>query len=257
MTSKTPPLPLRTHVAMFVRLLAIQGSWNYETLIGTGTGFCVEPALRLLPGGPDGEAYRAALARQSQYFNAHPYLAAVAVGALARAELDGEAPKQIERYRRALCSPLGSLGDRLVWAAWLPFCSLVALGLFGLGAGPLLVVAGFLLLYNIGHVWLLIWGLRVGWREGLRVAPSLGTPILRHGPQFIGRAGAALGVLALPLIFDRIAGSGPSGIVRLAFGMLVALAAAVVLVRLQGRLEGWKAGLIALTLVAIYSTLRP
>jgi len=217
----------------------------------------VEPALRLLPGGRDGEAYRAALARQSQYFNAHPYLAAVAVGALARAELDGEAPKQIERYRRALCSPLGSLGDRLVWAAWLPFCSLVALALFGLGAGPLLVVAGFLVLFNVGHIWLLIWGLRVGWREGLRVAPSLGTPILRHGPQVIGRAGGALGVLALPLIFDRIAGSGPSGAVRLAFGMLVALAAAVVLVRLQGRLEGWKAGLIALTLVALYSMLRP
>ena len=75
--------------------------------------------------------------------------------------------------------------------------------------------------------------------------------------QVIGRAGGALGVLALPLIFDRIAGSGPSGAVRLAFGMLVALAAAVVLVRLQGRLEGWKAGLIALTLVALYSMLRP
>jgi PTS system mannose-specific IID component len=133
----------------------------------------------------------------------------------------------------------------------------VALALFGLGAGPLLVVGGFLLLYNIGHVWLLIWGLRVGWREGLRVAPSLGTPILRHGPQVIGRAAAALGVLAVPLIFDRIAGSGPSGLLRIAFGMLVALAAAVVLVRLQGRLEGWKAGLIALTLVALYSTLRP
>ncbi|MGH7695193.1 MAG: PTS system mannose/fructose/sorbose family transporter subunit IID [Gemmatimonadaceae bacterium] len=257
MTTATPQLPLRTHVAMFVRLLAIQGSWNYETLIGTGTGFCVEPALRLLPGGPDGAAYRAALARQSQYFNAHPYMAAVAVGALARAELDGEAPKQIERYRRALCSPLGSLGDRLVWAAWLPFCSLVALGLFGLGAGPLLVVGGFLVLYNVGHFWLMIWGLRVGWREGLRVAPSLGTPILRQGPQVIGRASAVLGMLALPLIFDRIAGSGPSGTLRLAFGMLVAAAAAVVLVRLQGRLEGWKAGLIALTLVALYSTLRP
>jgi PTS system mannose-specific IID component len=242
---------------MFVRLLAIQGSWNYETLIGTGTGFCIEPALRLLPGGRDSQEYRAALARQSQYFNAHPYMAAVAVGALARAELDGEAPNQIERYRRALCGPLGSLGDRLVWAAWLPFCSLVALGLFALQAGPLIVVGGFLLLYNVGHVWLLLWGLRVGWREGLHVAPSLGTPILRHGPQVIGRAGAVLGALVLPLIFDAIAGASASGVVRLGFGMLVAAAAAVILARLEGRLEAWKAGLIALTLVALYSTLRP
>jgi len=36
----------------------------------------------------------------------------------------------------------------------------------------------------------------------------------------------------------------------------VAAVAAVVFVRLQGRLAGWKAGLIALTLVALYSTLR-
>lgn len=251
-----PPLPIRTHVAMFVRLLAIQGSWNYETLIGAGTGYCIEPALRLLPGGKDGAAYRAALARQSQYFNAHPYLAAVAVGALARAELEGEAPKQIERYRRALCSPLGSLGDRLVWASWLPFCSLIALGLFALGAGAGVIVGGFLILYNTGHLWLRIWGLRVGWREGLRVAPSLGTPIMRQGPQTISRAGAAVGGLALPFVFQRIADPGGAGTTALGVGVLVAILAAVLLVRLQGRLEGWKAALIVLTMFALYSTLR-
>src|SRR5512134_3654591 len=76
-------LPFMTRVAMFVRLLAVQGAWNYETLVGNGIGFCVEPALRRLPGGLDGAAYRAALARESQYFNAHPYLTSVAVGALA------------------------------------------------------------------------------------------------------------------------------------------------------------------------------
>ena len=38
------------------------------------------------------ERFKTALARESQYFNAHPYLASVAVGALARAELDGEPP---------------------------------------------------------------------------------------------------------------------------------------------------------------------
>lgn len=87
-TSATVILPLHTRAAILLRMLAIQGAWNYETLVGNGIGFCVEPALRRLPGGVGGEPYRAALARQSQYFNAHPYLAAVAVGALARAELE-------------------------------------------------------------------------------------------------------------------------------------------------------------------------
>ena len=94
MTAAAVSIPRSTRFAMFLRLLAIQGSWNYETLLGNGIGFCVEPALRLLPGGRDGEAYRAALARQSQYFNAHPYLASVAVGALARVELEQLEPEQ-------------------------------------------------------------------------------------------------------------------------------------------------------------------
>ena len=56
-------LPLRVKVAMYIRLLAVQGSWNYETLLGTGIGFVMEPALRQLPGGLGGAQYRAALAR--------------------------------------------------------------------------------------------------------------------------------------------------------------------------------------------------
>ena len=122
-TAPAPRLPRRTHVAMFLRLLAIQGAWNYETFLGNGIAFAMEPALRFLPGGPDGPAFKAAMAREAAYFNAHPYLASLAVGALARAELDREPPARIERFRTALCGPLGSVGDRLVWAAWLPFCN--------------------------------------------------------------------------------------------------------------------------------------
>ena len=70
MTAPAAPdfdLPLRIKAAMYFRLLALQGSWNYETLLGTGVGFVMEPALRLLPGGLDGQAYRAALARESRF----------------------------------------------------------------------------------------------------------------------------------------------------------------------------------------------
>src|SRR5687768_17708948 len=171
-------IPFRTRLAMFVRMLAIQGAWNYETLLGNGIGFCVEPALRRLPGGVGGPAYRSALARQSQYFNAHPYLASVAVGALARAELDGAPPAKIERFRTACCGPLGSVGDRLGWAGWLPFCSLIALAAVGTGAGPATTVLLFLVLYNVGHSGLRIWGLRAGWSRGLGVAAALGNPAL-------------------------------------------------------------------------------
>jgi len=252
-TPPDTPLGASTHLAMYLRCLAIQGSWNYEILIGNGVGFCVEPALRRLPGGAGSPAYRQALARQSTYFNSHPYLAALAVGALARAETDLAPPVRIERFRTALCGPLGSVGDRLVWAAWLPACSLVALLFFGLGWSWGAVIAGFLMLYNTGHLGLREWGLRSGWKHGLRVATALGHPVLQHGPRYIGRVSAVLGGLALPLAVHRAIGGGeplsrvPIGVV-LATPLLAAL-----LIRLQGRIEGWRAVLILLAVLVLYS----
>jgi PTS system mannose-specific IID component len=250
---RAPELPLRTRIAIFVRLLAIQGAWNYETLLGNGIGFCIEPALRLLPGGVHAPEFHAALARESRYFNAHPYLASVAVGALARAELDGEPPERIERFRTALCGPLGSVGDRLVWAGWLPFCSLASLALFGLGAGTVAVVGFFLLAYNVGHFALRIWGLSTGWTHGLRVATALGNPVLRHGPQQIGRVAALATGIAIPLALGRIIGPGRN----LIGGLLIAVAlGALIIVRLQGRFEGWRLSLVLLAAFALFSVIR-
>jgi len=249
----TPTLPLTTRVAMFFRMLAVQGAWNYETLLGNGIGFCVEPALRRLPGGLDGDAYHSALARESQYFNAHPYLTSVAVGALARAELDGEAPERIERFRTALCGPLGALGDRLVWATFLPLCSFTALFVFGVGASPLVTVLTFLGLYNAGHVGLRVWGLQVGWRKGLAVAQSLGHPILQQAPLRLGRLASVMAGLSLPLAVHRIIGPGH---VLLGGTLVGVLAGAIVLTRLHGRAEGWKVSVGILTAFALYSVIR-
>jgi hypothetical protein len=109
-------------------------------------------------------------------------------------------------------------------------------------------------LYNAGHLWLRLWGLRVGWREGLRVAPSLGTTILQQGPQTIGRAGAVLGGVMLPVIFHRIADPADAERMALGIAIVVSILTAALLVRLQGRLEGWKIGLVVLSLVAIISS---
>lgn len=243
-------LPWRTQAAMFLRLLAIQGSWSYEILLGNGVGFCIEPALRLLPEGVHSAHFKEALARESKYFNAHPYLAAVAVGALARAELDGEPPERIERFRTALCGPLGSVGDRLVWAGWLPFCSLLALAVFGLGGGPVLVLAVFLGAYNLGHFALRWWGLRTGWKLGLRVASALGNPVFRHGPQQIARLAALATGFAIPLALNRIIGPGR---VLLGSVLVSVILGALVLVRLQARIEGWRLALAVLTAFALFS----
>lgn len=249
-------LDAKLRAATLLRSMAIQGSWNYEILIGNGIGFAIEPALRRLPGGVDGPAYRQALARQSAYFNAHPYLAGLAIGALARAELDQVDPVRIERFRTALCGPLGSVGDRLVWASWLPACSLCGLLFFGMGWPALAVVLGFLLIYNAGHVGLRDWALRAGWKHGLKVATALGNPVLQHGPRYIGRVAAVLGGLALPLAAHRAVGGGtPIAVIPAGIAVATPLLA-VLLVRLHGRAEGWKVVFVLLSALVLYSVVR-
>jgi len=274
-----PRVPATTWVSVYLRMLAVQGAWNYESMLGNGIGFAMEPVLRLLPGGVHGASFKQAMARESRYFNAHPYLAAVAVGALARAELEGEAPARIERFRTALTGPLGSVGDRLVWAGWLPLCSLLALAAFGLGAGPALTIGMFLVLYNAGHLGLRAWGLTVGWQRGVRVASALGNPVLRHGPAQIARVAAVAAGIALPLALYRVIGPARALItgVRIRIPLtgrvthsvligrdltlvagvflLVALGA-MLIVRLRGRVEGWRLALWGLACFVLYSVIR-
>jgi mannose PTS system EIID component len=246
-------LPRRVQFAMFLRLLSVQGSWNYETLLGTGIGFAMEPALRFLPGGVGGARYRDALARESRYFNAHPYLTGIAVGALTRAELDGVDPARIERFRAALASPLGSVGDRLVWASWLPFCSLVALCVYGAGGSALAVVGTFLLLYNAGHLLLRAWGIQIGLSRGLNVASALANPVFRKGPQYIGSAAALLAGVALPLALQRVV-VGPSK--QLTGGIIAAAVVGIlILAGLRERAEGWRIALGVLAVFVLYSVL--
>jgi PTS system mannose-specific IID component len=238
---------------MLLRMLGIQGVWNYETMMGNGIAFAMEPALRRLPGGRGGEAYRAAMTRHSGYFNAHPYLAALAVGALARAELDGVPVEQIERFRVAAPGPLGSVGDRLIWAGWLPLCSSLALLGYGLGLSPAGVVLLFLVSFNLGHLGLRVWGLHAGWREGLRMAQALGNPVLRNGPPHVARATALVAGIALPVAAQAILGEGRV----LLGGVLLAVAAgALLLTRLAGKFEGWRLAIYGLAAFILYSVVR-
>jgi hypothetical protein len=107
--------------------------------------------------------------------------------------------------------------------------------------------------YNAGHLALRAWGLRVGFRDGMRVAAALGTPILRQGPTYVARAAALVAGVAIPLVLDRTIGPGR----RLIGGVIVAMVlGGVLLVRLRGRAEGWQLALVALAGFVLFSVLR-
>lgn len=192
-------------LAAWLRSFSIHGTWNHRILLGAGLAYALLPVLRRVHAG-DPVAMREALERHLRTFNAHPYLASAAVGALARLESERADAATLERFRDALGGPLGSLGDRLVWAAWRPFCVLAAAIAYLAGLPPFWSVIGFLAVYNAGHVALRGWGFLKGWNAGrglgreLRMAPlEVGVRILKPlNVVLVGAATAAVALAAAP-----------------------------------------------------------
>lgn len=230
---------------MFLRSFAIQGSWNYRTLIGTGFAFALLPALREIFRGRPAEL-QAAVERHTDVFNSHPYLSGVALGAVARLEQEGADPGLIARFKAAVRGSLGSLGDRLVWAGWRPTCMLLALILLFLGETWWVAILVFLILYNAGHLLVRVWGFQLGLRYGRMVGEHLRRAQLADIQRFIASAGAFLLGFLLPVV-------ATGGLVSVNLPRelsLVALLAAAVGVRFGGRVR--RPVVVALAGIAIF-----
>ncbi|MGE0352215.1 MAG: PTS system mannose/fructose/sorbose family transporter subunit IID [Gemmatimonadales bacterium] len=193
--------------AMF-RLLSIQGTWNYERMVGTGMAYAAEPLLEDLKE-KDPARYQAAMVRAGEFFNSHPYLAGLALGAAVRAEYEGVPGPQIQRLRTALCSPLGALGDQVFWTGVLPALVGVALALAAAGHAVIGVVA-FAVIYNALRLYTGSWALRTGLATGMQVGRAIGDSWLSRLARLVGPlAGFAVG-FAVPLVVRWLLWLGPA-----------------------------------------------
>lgn len=190
-----------TKAAVLGRALAIQGSWNYETLTGTGFGFVILPALRAIYRDP--AALDAAVRRHERPFNSHPYLAPLALGAVIRMEVEGQDPAVIDRFKHAVRGSLGTLGDQLVWAGIRPVCLLLALALVLIGTPWWGVILSFLCLYNAAHLGLMVWGFEVGFQDGREVAERLRHAGLDRSQPKVMAAGAFMAGVVITLVLSR------------------------------------------------------
>jgi PTS system mannose-specific IID component len=182
----------------WLRLFAVQGTWNYERMLGVGMGYAAEPLLEDLKA-VDPVRHGEAVVRSTEFFNCNPNLAGLALGATARAEYEAVPGAQIVRLRTALCSPLGALGDELFWAGLVPALVGFALIAVVLGAGWW-AIGGFLLLYNAVRLWTGYWSLRTGMESGMRVGAAIVSSWLPRAIERIGPvAGFALGA-SIPVV---------------------------------------------------------
>lgn len=177
----------------FLRTFLIQGSFNYDRMIGVGLAYSMEPLVEDM--GKD------VAARSAQFFNAHPYMAGLAAGALARAERDGVGEQQVMALRNALVGALGSVGDRMFWAGVLPIASGVGLSL-AVRVDPTFGAVAFFLLYNLIHVPLRWWGIRAGWENGLKVAGVLTQGRIQRSLRVVGPLAGVSAGIALPLVVE-------------------------------------------------------
>jgi len=87
----------------------------------------------------------------------------------------------------------------------------------------------------------------------MRVAQALGNPVLRRGPDVIAPVAAFTAGLGVPLAMLRVIGPG-----RALLGVVLVGAAlgAFLIVRLQGKIEGWRLALGVLSLFLLVSVIR-
>lgn len=186
---------------VFLRSFAIQGSWNYRSLIGSGFAYALLPALRSIYR-DDQEALNDAVRRHSDLFNSHPYFSPLALGAVAVMEAE-ESTDLVMRFKSAVRGSLGALGDRLVWSGWRPVCALLALALIAVGAPWWVAVAAYLVIYNVGHIGLRSYVFRLGLVHGKRVGEELRKAQWQQAPHYLDIVGAVLVGLMLPLTVAR------------------------------------------------------
>jgi len=170
---------IRKFLALFVRSFFIQAVWNFKSMLSIGWTFTLTPIAKKIY--KDSQEYQSFLCRHLSFFNAHPYFASFALGAIARLEEDAANREnkdfeQIDKFKNAIIGPLGAIGDQLFWATIKPASIMV--GFSGILIFPeiyqkLIFLCVFLILYNIPHIYMRYFGIVRGYNEGLSIYRKL------------------------------------------------------------------------------------
>jgi PTS system mannose-specific IID component len=186
-----------------LRSFFIQAGWNYERMMAFGFTWILLPLMKKLY--PANEEKKRFLKRHLSTFNANPYLATYAVGAVAKLEETGVSAEEMDQFKNSLRGPLGALGDNLVWMNLRP--ALLILGIILASTVGALGVVLFWILYNIHQVYLRARGLFKGYDVGFAVASDLKSAYYPQMIRWLSRMGAIfLGIFFVVKSNERILG---------------------------------------------------
>ena len=237
----------------FMRLFAVQAAWSYDRMLGIGMGYAAEPLLADLKA-TDSERHAEAAARSAEFFNCHPYLAGLALGASVAAEYAAEPEARVRRLRTALCGTLGALGDHLFWAGLLPALMGLAL-IVAVLWNPWWGVGLFLVGYNGCRIAVGWWGLRTGLASGMRVGQALASSWVPQVRRWVGLAAGFVVGIAVPLAARFLLGGLGRPLVMIGVG--VAALGLALAYRFRATFGGVWFGLLAVAVVLLWFGVMP
>ncbi len=206
----TPELFKKT----FWRSFPLQACFFYERMQNVGFAYQMVPALKKLY--PNKEEASAALKRHLAIFNTTPaivtFITGVAIAMEEKFKHAKDAGEEVDEesvnaVKTALMGPLAGIGDSFFWGTFRIIgagigCSLAA-------QGSILGVILFLLLYNVPHLLVRFYGLKIGYKSGVSflsniqeggIIGALSEVAKVLGLVVVGSMAAAMVSLSTPLV---------------------------------------------------------
>ena len=200
MAEKKVTLSKKDRMAVCWRSTFLQGSWNYERMQNGGWAYSMIPALKKLYTTKEDRA--AALKRDLEFFNTHPYLAAPILGVTLALEEDraNGAPVDdvaINGVKVGMMGPLAGVGDPVFWFTARPIIGALgaSLAISGNIVGPIL----FYVLWNVLRIAFLWYTQEFGYRAGSKITDDLSGGLL----QKVTRGAAMMGMFVLGALIER------------------------------------------------------
>ena len=206
-----PTFSKKTIRSLFLRSLALEANFNFETWQNSGFAYSIIPALKKLY--TTRQQMSAALKRHLQFFNTSPYGSTLIIGIIAameeqKSKSEDFDEESINSVKLGLMGPLAGVFDSLFWGTFKVIAAGVGISfaIKGNVLGPVL----FLLIFNLPHLILRYNLTFIGYNLGTKFLQNLaktnvmdkltlGSSIL--GLMMIGAMTATLMNISTPVSF--------------------------------------------------------
>ena len=181
-------------------------TFNYDTQLAPAVAFAIGPLLRKIY--PDDDEYVEALNNHFRYFNTHPWVANLVLGAtLALEDKEGiSAADAVQNIKVSLMGPLAGIGDTLIWTLLPTILGSIA-GYMALEGNPVGTILW--LLTNVFFIAVRTQLMWVGYREGTKLITKFGGKIAQItdaasvlGLTVVGALAATVVTAKTPLTFQ-------------------------------------------------------